>query len=765
MSEIDPLVAQILLKGDDEFISSIKRVGEQVSENFEKLSGAVSKGLGPAEALSGSLGLIEAALAGVTAAMVTFIEKQTELSQKTQLLADAFGVTSGQLQGIEATFAGAGVKVDQFERFANRLTITIAREWPQIAESIKTYANENDAAQLRVTNSILKVQDAQKALGDSAAERAAQMSRDNTALEASYIKLQFAAQHTASEQISALQAVSGAQLGVVAAEQHLAELEGRPPSAAEKQNLALAQAQQAVDQARRAETDALIAQQEKAAGATLKQRQAAQEYDDLSRKAAKNARDDAEQRQKDENAVKAAIIARGEAEQHAAKLALTNVASIRDALDSIQRGNKGAAGAIDLTQVSVKHLTDAIIAQAAETSKLKTPTAYEMMLALSRTLAADTDHLISTEQRLAVVNRLAGTSMQALGASAAEILHVLEHNTDALAKLNQQTQALDTKEAKQAIEDFRSALARLNLDISILSQRFAIAASPAFTAFLNAIRKSLEDNNGVLHAFVSGLSEIGTVIGQMIEGAQNLVTVFAKWIGLKDSSAVWTAIFVALGVLIAATATALLAWPLIIAGITTAIGYIAENWDKVKKGAEEAWKAVTNSAIVTFLKEVLDLVTNIWNFFSKIFGSTKTTPNNPDKGSNAGSATEGGNVQGHADGGLIRGPGSGTSDSILSRLSNGEFVVKAAAVQAYGAGLFHALNNMQMPGFAAGGLVPSPVRMGGGAIAPATSTLNLSIDGRSFNGLKGPKSTVDDLSSFAIARQTSAAGNNPSWMK
>jgi hypothetical protein len=42
--------------------------------------------------------------------------------------------------------------------------------------------------------------------------------------------------------------------------------------------------------------------------------------------------------------------------------------------------------------------------------------------------------------------------------------------------------------------------------------------------------------------------------------------------------------------------------------------------------------------------------------------------------------------------GLLVGPGSGTSDSIPARLSNGEFVVRAAAVKAIGVGNMYALN-------------------------------------------------------------------------
>jgi len=61
--------------------------------------------------------------------------------------------------------------------------------------------------------------------------------------------------------------------------------------------------------------------------------------------------------------------------------------------------------------------------------------------------------------------------------------------------------------------------------------------------------------------------------------------------------------------------------------------------------------------------------------------------------------------QGFATGGHVRGPGTGTSDSILARLSNGEFVMRAAAVRKYGPDFMARLNGLQLPGFASGGLV------------------------------------------------------------
>ena len=49
-----------------------------------------------------------------------------------------------------------------------------------------------------------------------------------------------------------------------------------------------------------------------------------------------------------------------------------------------------------------------------------------------------------------------------------------------------------------------------------------------------------------------------------------------------------------------------------------------------------------------------------------------------------------------ATGGLVTGPGSGTSDSIPTMLSNGEFVMQASAVKTYGVDFFNALNQQRM---------------------------------------------------------------------
>ena len=83
-----------------------------------------------------------------------------------------------------------------------------------------------------------------------------------------------------------------------------------------------------------------------------------------------------------------------------------------------------------------------------------------------------------------------------------------------------------------------------------------------------------------------------------------------------------------------------------------------------------------------------------------------------------------------ADGGSVRGPGTGTSDSIPARLSDGEFVVKASSVQKYGVDFMHAINQGIAPAvraFKNGGAVARqpvvPQRFAtGGMVSPASSS-------------------------------------------
>ncbi len=93
---------------------------------------------------------------------------------------------------------------------------------------------------------------------------------------------------------------------------------------------------------------------------------------------------------------------------------------------------------------------------------------------------------------------------------------------------------------------------------------------------------------------------------------------------------------------------------------------------------------------------------------------------------------DGGVVKAYHSGGLVRGPGTGTSDSIPALLSNGEFVITKEAVDRIGVNTLNMLNNISR--FANGGLV-GPRGGGGRSAAPLgntthidTPTINITIE-------------------------------------
>jgi len=135
----------------------------------------------------------------------------------------------------------------------------------------------------------------------------------------------------------------------------------------------------------------------------------------------------------------------------------------------------------------------------------------------------------------------------------------------------------------------------------------------------------------------------------------------------------------------------------------------------------------------------------------------------PNFGGGDGKITVGGagTPTGFAEGGGVRGPGSGTSDSILARLSNGEYVIKAAAVKKFGSGFFDAINNFRLPGFASGGLVAS-VPSGGNGLHPVTLVMP---NGASFTGIQAEPRTVAELRRAAVHAQMSSTGKRPSWVR
>ena len=112
---------------------------------------------------------------------------------------------------------------------------------------------------------------------------------------------------------------------------------------------------------------------------------------------------------------------------------------------------------------------------------------------------------------------------------------------------------------------------------------------------------------------------------------------------------------------------------------------------------------------------------------------------------------EGGPVPGFAGGGSVYGPGTSTSDSILARLSRGEFVNTARSVRFWGESFFADLNALRMPRlpfprFAHGGPVSRSGSSGGsGGGRVDRVALDLTINGNPLGEVTGSRSTIDGL--------------------
>lgn len=122
------------------------------------------------------------------------------------------------------------------------------------------------------------------------------------------------------------------------------------------------------------------------------------------------------------------------------------------------------------------------------------------------------------------------------------------------------------------------------------------------------------------------------------------------------------------------------------------------------------------------------------------------------------------NLPAKAAGGLLRGPGTGTSDSILARVSNGEYIVRAAAVRKLGLANLNAINqgripalraaamrvmeSRRLPRFADGGLISGAVgslpRQTSSA-SSATSILNLTLPGVGTFETRADAAVADSL--------------------
>lgn len=182
----------------------------------------------------------------------------------------------------------------------------------------------------------------------------------------------------------------------------------------------------------------------------------------------------------------------------------------------------------------------------------------------------------------------------------------------------------------------------------------------------------------------------------------------------------------------------------------SSMGNAVSEWLTGSKTIGQAMKDMVKELISNAIK-LLSQWTMMWGVFMAFGSSPKAAAESANK------AVFG--VSKFASGGFVSGPGTATSDSIPALLSNGEYVLNAAAVRRLGVARLNGLNNGR--GYADGGLVAAGVATQAAPAQTSNQTFNLNIqtmDALSFadflarGGLQVIKqATADDNRNFNAA--------------
>lgn len=739
MPDVPEIIQEIGIQGQEDILGAFKSIAAAGKEVFDKLGDVA--GHNPFGELFKGVGELVAALSAATLAVGAFALESAKSIKELGELSNQFGGTVEDASAMTSAFAAMGASTDGLANSFKRMAVRLESEWPTIAQSVRNSSEQIIEEQLKVAESANKLGLAQIDMANSAAKAAHQVQEDYFAVE-------------------------GATQSVTAAQYKLNTLLGNPPTKYQKEQLAIEEARLALAKAEEAQAQAARKQDEDAAKA---KRQSALE--DL-------------QFQKEE-------LALNQEKQKQQEAAYKSIPAVADALKLLKVAGQDLTKVFDLSMVSVQDLGKAIILNAGRAAaaakgiagQIK-PTDKDILFEMADAFQHIEDNTTKTAIAFRTLGR--GVSQDVIEALSKGRRYFIEYENE-LKKVGLVIDEVATKDAEELVRSFN----RLSSDASITSQQLGNLFSPAFTEGFKVLDEAIRENHESIIAF--GKDVAGT-LKPIIEDFFNILAgkqVKTGWIeglvgffsilktavqgvvaGFGFLADITQKVAEAFGVTLThgeALATVLLALAAVfgpevvaIGLLITALGRLWEamgGWEGVKAGLQSFADWVMTTWVGTLVRGIQSVV----GWLQKLYSTKPSSDSGGALDSTnglAGVATSGG----FASGGLVLGRGSGTSDSNLVKVSRGEYVVRAAAVENLGVHMMDAINNMSFPKFAEGGLVRAPIK----TATPASntgSTINLSIDGHRFGGMHASDDVAGRLRSYAIGRQVSSAGVRPSWYK
>ncbi|MBN9149162.1 MULTISPECIES: hypothetical protein [unclassified Nitrobacter] len=378
-----------------------------------------------------------------------------------------------------------------------------------------------------------------------------------------------------------------------------------------------------------------------------------------------------------------------------------------------------------------------------------------------------------------------------------------------------------TAKVKPVIDDLVAVLEGRDADVKSDMLRGARESVVAFgTAVSNAVTNIIIPAlSALMSVFNTVATGINTIFGTNLTGTEiaaalviaklvgsftllassisTVVTVFGGLISIFGAATIGAAALgVAIGAFIVSSAirmgslseAASAVGQAISDAFSGALDFVSSLFSGLVDAANGAWQAVrdgVSAAADWVVDQFNSAVATVKGYFSGLIDLIASVVAKAQSAASAIASVVGGGdgAPGFASGGYVRGAGTGTSDSIPARLSNGEFVQPFKAVSYYGVGIMRALQSMRIPrdllasfagvgggiasaltppmtGFRNGGLVSVPA-VGSGA---SGHPVQIHLPGNKIiEGLTATPDAVIELQKFATRSQIISTGRAPSW--
>lgn len=353
--------------------------------------------------------------------------------------------------------------------------------------------------------------------------------------------------------------------------------------------------------------------------------------------------------------------------------------------------------------------------------------------------------------------------------------------------------------AKPVVEDFINVLKNADAEVKNQWVKDFVNGMREFLGSLGQAMPSIVSFFGTVKSVFEGIANvINFVFGTKLNGtAVMIIAVIGTMSGAFAAiGAAITAVIAIVGALIAIFGGifALAAGPAILLvgivalvasfvdwqkAITNAWNTVKAFWDMIK--AFGLWlgrglaEALINSAIsvenffIRMYNSVINVLNKIKGAMAAISGQPFTPLQNMQEATPVNLSLAGG--------GHVRGKGTHWSDSILGALSDGEFVMRWAAVRKYGVNFMKSINSLSLPvlpKFALGG----PVRTGHGLLQGAAGFSGtaisefrhdrISVDlrmptGELFRDMLAPRDVANSFGKYARQSSRAAIGRRPGW--